>query len=44
MFLEVHRLLIEWGFTYLGQLGQFCVPHDNHPLQQDRLFVKRLGS
>ncbi|CAG0936778.1 2-O-methyltransferase NoeI [Thermoflexales bacterium] len=41
LFPDVYRTLTEWGFTYLGRLDQFCDPHDNRPLQQDSLFVKR---
>ncbi len=44
LFPEVSRVLTDWGFTYLGRLDQFCDPHDNRPLQQDSLFVRRLGS
>jgi FkbM family methyltransferase len=44
LFSDVYDILTRWGFTYLGPLDQFCDPHDNRPLQQDSLFVKRSGN
>lgn len=43
LFPDVNRMLTEWGFTYLGGLDQFGDPHDNRPLQQDSVFVRRAG-
>ncbi|MBK6799214.1 MAG: FkbM family methyltransferase [Acidobacteria bacterium] len=40
LFPEVYRRMIEWGFRYVGSLGQLNSPIDCIPLQSDSLFLK----
>ncbi len=40
LFDDVYRVLIDWGFTYLGSLGQLSDPRSGRTLQEDSIFMK----
>jgi FkbM family methyltransferase len=41
LFADVYQLFNQWGFTYMGALGQIYHPGDGRPLQEDSLFIKQ---